>query len=69
MAFRAERLVRSDLVVVAPEVRDALAAGGAVVALETTLVAHEFLTLKGPQWVPRPRQRFGQRARSRPRSA
>ena len=32
----------SDLVVVAEEVADALASGGAVVALETTLVAHGF---------------------------
>lgn len=31
-----------DLFVIAPEVREALAAGGAVVALETTLVAHGF---------------------------
>ena len=30
------------LIVIAPEIREALAAGGAVVALETTLVAHGF---------------------------
>lgn len=32
----------SELIVVADEIRDALAGGGAVVALETTLVAHGF---------------------------
>jgi len=42
MSPASERFGGGDLFVVAPEVREALAAGGAVVALETTLVAHGF---------------------------
>jgi pseudouridine-5'-phosphate glycosidase len=39
----------NDLVVVHPEVREALSAGGAVVALETTLVSHGFPAGEGAE--------------------